>query len=132
MKILVDSDFLVALYKPDDSNHIRAKKIFKSIEGNTTLFSLNLVFQESTTVISKRMGMVHARKFFELINHLVKSRIDLDEKLEKKAWQIFLKQTKKGTSFVDCANWAALREFKLDKIASFDKAYAQNTLISMV
>lgn len=130
MKILADSDFLVALYKPDDSNHVKAKRIFKSIENDTTLFSLNLVFQESTTVISKKMGMVHAKNFFELINHLVKSRIDLNQKLEQKAWQIFIKQTKKGTSFVDCANLAVLKEFELDKIASFDKAYPKNLLLN--
>ena len=33
MKVLVDSDFLIALYKPDDSNHKKAKVLLKQIEN---------------------------------------------------------------------------------------------------
>ena len=63
MKLLADSDFLVALYKPADSNHLKAVEMFKKIEHESVLIALNLVFQESTTVVSKQMGMIDARKF---------------------------------------------------------------------
>lgn len=122
MKLLVDSDFLVALYKPDDSNNKKSKKIFKKIE-RFELYAINIVFQESTTVISKRMGMTHARKFFDSINRLINTKIDVDSYLEEESWKIFLKQTKKGTSFVDCANLAVIQRYKLDGILSFDDFY---------
>lgn len=123
MKLLIDSDFLVSLYKPDDSNHIRSTKIYRKIESETTSFALNIVFQEATTVISKRMNMYHARKFYNSINKLITTKVYLDTSLEEKTWQIFLNQTKKGTSFVDCANLATMEYYKLDGILSFDEFY---------
>lgn len=128
MKLLIDSDFLVSLYKPDDSNHIRSTKIYRKIESETTSFALNIVFQEATTVISKRMNMYHARKFYNSINKLVTTKVYLDTSLEEKTWQIFLNQTKKGTSFVDCANLAALEYYKLDGILSFDEFYKEKRI----
>ena len=123
MKLLVDSDFLVALYKPADSNHLKAIEIFKKIEHGSVLVALNLVFQESTTVVSKQMGMVDARKFFNSINKLIKEKLFLNQELEAQSWCLFFKQTKKGSSFVDCANLVAVEKYKLDGILSFDEFY---------
>ena len=119
MKLLVDSDFLISLFKPLDSNHQKASRIFKEIQNKSSLIALNLVFQESTTVISKQIGMDNARKFYEFLPELVNEQVNLNEDVEKEAWKIFLKQTKKGTSFIDCANLAVHQKFKLDGI-SFD------------
>ena len=119
----MDSDFLVALYKPDDTNHLKSTGIYKKIEHGYEFFALNIVFQEATTVISKRMDMQHARNFYESINKIILKKAYLDTKLEEKSWQIFLRQTRRGTSFVDCANLAALDYYKLDGILSFDRFY---------
>lgn len=122
MNILVDSDFFVALYKPDDANHHIATKIFRKL-GSDNLSALNIVFQEATTVISKRMNMSYAIKFHDSISRLISNEIKLDNILEENSWKIFLSQTKKGTSFVDCANLAAMEYYKLDGILSFDEFY---------
>lgn len=131
MKLLIDSDFLVALYKKEDSNHLDAVKIFKRIEGSSTLVAMNLVFQESTTVISKQMGMNDARSFFGSINKLIKEKLPLEQNLESQSWHIFLKQNKKGTSFIDCANTVAIEKYKLDGILSFDEFYPKSVRITI-
>src|SRR3989338_2189338 len=123
MKLLFDSDFLVALYKPDDSNHLKSTNIYRKIETESTLIALNIVFQEATTVISKRMNMYHARKFHDSIHKLINNIVYLDLVLEDKSWRIFLKETKKGVSFVDCANLAVCDFYKIDGILSFDEFY---------
>ena len=125
MKLLVDSDFLIALYKSDDSNHKKAVKIFKSLGKNYQFIALNLVFQESTTVISKKMGMDYAREFLAGIARLIVEKISLNQDLEIKTWKYFLQQTKKGTSFIDCANLIASQVYKLDGILSFDEFYGK-------
>lgn len=130
MKLLLDSDFLIALYKPDDSNHSDSKKIFKKIASDE-LYASNLVFQESTTVISKKMGMNDAKNFFSGITSLIRNKIELDPFLEEESWKLFLKQTKKGTSFIDCANLKTLEEYKLDKIISFDGFYSKDILFTV-
>lgn len=129
MKLGVDSDFLIALYKPLDSNHQKAVEIYKRIQNKYTLTALNLVFQESTTVISKHIGMDNAKKFYRLISKVVDEQIFLNDELEKETWRLFLKQTKKGTSFIDCANLAFCQKYKLNGILSFDDFYPKEVLI---
>lgn len=123
MKYLVDSDFLISFSSSDDSNHLKAVEIYQKIRRNCELVILNLVIQESTTVVSKRFGMNEARSFFELVNKFVDKKIKIDNKLEMEAWKVFLKQNKKGTSFIDCANLALCQKYNLDGILSFDEFY---------
>lgn len=130
MKFLVDSDFLISFSDPDDSNHKKATGIFKNLEKDRELVALNLVFQESTTVVSKKFGMDKARLFYEGINKLINTEIYLDQDSEARAWRVFLKQTKKGTSFVDCANLAVAEKYKLDGILSFDEFYPKELNVS--
>jgi|SRR3989337_135570 len=125
MKLLVDSDFLISFSDPDDSNHKKASIIFKNLETDRELMALNLVFQESATVVSKKFGMEKARLFYNRLNKLIDALIFLDQSLEEESWKVFLKQTRKGTSFVDCANLAALEKYKLDGILSFDEFYSK-------
>lgn len=130
MKLVVDSDFLIALYKPLDSNHKKAIDIYKTIQNKYTLTALNLVFQESTTVISKQIGMDNAKKFYQLISKIISEQIFINDELEKDTWKLFLKQTKKGTSFIDCANLAFCQKYKLSGILSFDDFYPGEVVFS--
>src|SRR3989344_1196775 len=116
MKYLVNSDFLIAFSDINDSNHKKASAVFKKIQKTKNLFALNLVFQESTTVVCKKFGMEIAKIFYERLGKLIDTVILLDPNLEEMSWELFLKQTKKGTSFIDCANLAALGKYKLDGI----------------
>ena len=124
MKYLVDSNILVAVYKRDDSTHERATRLVKKFHsyGNTFIVN-NLVIQESTTVISHKMGMRDANMFYQGLMDFVDEIIPVEVSVEEKAWRIFFKQTKKGTSFVDCANLAVIEHYKLDGILSFDEFY---------
>ena len=123
MKYLVDSDFLISFSTPEDSNHSKSHDIYIKLKKGTELIALNLVFQESTTVVSKRFGMQKAKLFYEMANQFIDTKILLEEGFEEEAWKVFLKQTKKGTSFVDCANLAVSQKLKLDGILSFDEFY---------
>lgn len=124
MKILYDSDALISLKVIGQPNHIKAKRILRSLKKEPIeLFCLNLCLQETATVFSKKYDQSVAKDFYYQIEKNPPIIIDLDNKLEKLAWQIFLQQTKKGTSFIDCANLAAIRLYNLDKIFSFDKFY---------
>ena len=124
MKYLVDSNILVAVYKRDDSTHERATRLVKKfhINGNTFIVN-NLVIQESTTVISHKMGMRNAKEFYQGLVNFIDETISVEALVEKKAWRIFFEQAKKGTSFIDCANLAAIEHYKLDGILSFDTFY---------
>ena len=123
-RMLLDSDFLVAVFRPTDSSHHKAQEFLQKLNHQPVeLWVINLVIQESTTVISYKMGMEEAKKFYLLAKQEINQLVEIDGVLEKTAWEIFLKQTKKGTSFIDCANLACLQTYKLNKILSFDAFY---------
>lgn len=129
-KIVLDSNVLVALIKSDDSTHAKAKEIMTRLHNEGNVFVvLNLVVQETATVISMKMGQKEAREFYEKRNSVIDQEIFLDNELEAQAWRIFVKQNKKGTSFIDCANLALMEKCKLDGILSFDKFYPKDILV---
>ena len=131
--VIVDSNVLVGLFLPDDALHKKATVLMKSLHDNDYLFAaINLVIQESATVISMRKGMQDARLFYQSLDKVIHRVVPLDDSLEKASWEVFLKQTRKGTSFVDCANLAAMEHYQISKIASFDRFYAKELLLGVV
>ena len=129
MKILVDSDFLIANFKSNDSNHKKASKLAKKFHNlGYKYYCSNLVQEESATVISKRIGMAEAKTFYNNLDNFIDRFIYFEEKFEKKAWRLFLQQNKKGTSFIDCSNVILAEEYNL-KIASFDKFYDKKFMV---
>lgn len=123
-KVLVDSDVLVAIVKRDDVHHARVRKLLKVlVEDSCELWVTNQIVSETATVISNRIGMDAVRKFYSGLDDLVTEKLFIDLGIESITWVLFLKQAKKGTSFVDCSNVVVCREYKLDKIFSFDGFY---------
>lgn len=126
MKILVDSDALFALFVAHDPHHTKAKQLFHTVSTRGAQFyTLNIVIQETATVLSHKIGQAVSLTFLKELSNLELDIIPLDDTLEQKSWEIFKKQTKKGTSFVDCANIATVEHFKMNGILSFDTFYPQ-------
>lgn len=123
MKYLVDADFLFGLFVPDDAHHVTSKRILKKYRNSIQLFVIDLVLFEVATVISYKVNQTEAVRFLDLLPKLELTKIEVRTDLEEKAWNVFRKQTKKGTSFVHCANLAMIELYKLDGILSFDTFY---------
>lgn len=124
MKILLDSDALFGLYIPDDIHHKESVRLLEECNNKEdSLFVLSSVLQETATVISYKRDHATSLRFLAHIDDLGATKLSLDEGLEDSAWKIFESQTKKGTSFVDCANIAAVEKYTLDRILSFDTFY---------
>ncbi len=135
-QILLDSDSFVAITKTADSNHQRAKKIHQQLlKQSAKYFVSNLVFSETVTVISQRLGSTFAKQFISNFQKKLVSKefnyIYINQKLEDLAVKIFKKQTSKNISFVDCTNIAIYQKYKLDAIFSFDKHYQKNGVTTL-
>ena len=125
MKVLIDADALFALYVNSDLLHQNAKDIFAQLlQSKAELYVTNLVIQEVGTIISYRLGQKSAKDFLNRIGRINVESIFVNKALTVRAWQIFKKQAKRGTSFIDCANLTIAQELKMDKIFSFDKFYS--------
>jgi predicted nucleic acid-binding protein len=129
-RYLVDSDFLIAVFRERDQNHqVAMNKLLKVQEDEVELWMSNLVRQESATVISHRVGMGAVREFMKLLEMDIHKTVYLDEKLEENSWKIFLRLTKKKSSFVDSSNLAVIDEYKLDGILAFDGFYPKSLMV---
>lgn len=129
MKLLVDSDFWFGLLVEGDVHHKESRKIFKEIvDAKVLLYCLRLVVYETATVLSYKIDQKASLLFLKKFRLLSVILIDIDEELEKRTWQIFEKQTKKGTSFIDCANLAAKEKYNIDGVLSFDRFFPRPAL----
>jgi len=129
-RALVDANVIVALYKPGDTLHNKAVEVVSRLKNDGFELNItNLVKQEIATVLSFRVGMELSRKFLKDYLVLIDREIFVDESIEEVSWQIFKKQDKKGTSFIDCANMAVIEKYKLDGILTFDEFYPKKVMI---
>lgn len=126
MRILVDADALVGIFAAHDPHHKHSTASLKYLRKmGSEVLVLNLVLQEVATVLSHKIGQKVAVKFLDEVKKLGLQMVWIDEEIERNAWEIFRRQTKKGTSFVDCANMAIVGHYKLDGIFSFDRFYPE-------
>jgi predicted nucleic acid-binding protein len=122
--VFVDSDAFVGLRLPDDAHFERATTIFSHIkEQHLPMITSSWVVAETATVLSHHAGQQEAGAFLRMIKESKFPVVHMTEALEEKAIKIFLEQTKKGTSMVDCGNIAVMGELYIDTIFSFDKVY---------
>jgi predicted nucleic acid-binding protein len=130
MRVLIDSDCLFALFIAHDPHHVMARKLFKSMSDiNAELMVTNAVIQETATVLSYKIGQKESLDFLDRFSSLKIAKLTISDGVEEQALKIFKQQTKKGISFVDCANMAVLEEYKFDGILSFDRFYKDKLII---
>ena len=121
-KVFVDSNYIIALFNPTDSNHKRAKVIAKKLEEQQTKLVLsNFIFLETVTVLSQRRGKEVASDVGALLkqDHTI-SIIMIDDLLNDAAWYIFQNVPYKNISFVDCSTIALMKTENLQRILTFD------------
>ncbi len=128
-KLLTDSDFLIALYKSNDSNNNRALKILESVGKKQCQLTFSVfVYAEVTTVLSMRVGRKTARYFMEDIENVNFDIIQNTEQLFQKSCEIFRSHRSKNVSFTDSTNIALAEIEGFDSIVSFDSHYPKNGL----
>ncbi len=85
---------------------------------------------ETATVLSHKTTHQQAVRVIQALLATDYNPVFIDEIMAKKAFNLFFSQTKKRTSFVDCANAVVMKELKIDKIFSFDEFYKNKRLQS--
>ncbi len=122
-RIVVDSNYFIALYNPNDALHEKAKEYASGLEREAvSLVVPNLVFSEIMTVLAQRRGREVAVAAGTYLRADAKvSLLHISEEVERSAWEIFQEVTRKDTSFVDCAIIAAMRAEGVSRLLTFDK-----------
>ena len=125
-KLLIDADYLVALYFTQDSGHDWSFKIAQKIEKeNTPVVISSPAFGEAVTVLSQRAGKPIAITTAEYILNNPIEIIEVTPSLRKSALKWSAQTKSKNTRFTDCINMAILDTWKSKIIVSRDKHYFQ-------
>ena len=122
MRILVDTDVLIALTKRDDSNHDKALKLFSRWK-RAEVFLSPFAIPEAVTVLSHRVSQESAIKFLRGIRTKQISQFPYSSELQLRTEKLFLEQKNQRTSWADCCNIALMQSEELDFLASFDRFY---------
>lgn len=129
ISILLDSDVFVAIAKKDDAHHQTVQRLFSILERKPVVFlASNYVFAEAVTVISRKVGHSGAVDFIKQIrspDSMVALRW-INEQIEQRALDFFLRQTSKLVSFIDCTNMALMEYYGMNAIFSFDAIYKKH------
>jgi|GEM_PF-3174847 len=128
--VLVDSDFLIALYSEHDTNHRKAHRLLEILSQNeTATLSLSIfVYSETLTVLAQRVSQKTAHFFMDDIREQgIEIIMDIHEVFEE-AENIFRSQRSKNVSFVDAVNIALMRNNHFDALLSFDHDYRKNRI----
>ena len=97
--IILDSNILIALFNPEDTQHAKAKKFMEKIQGTVVL--PEILISEICTVLSQRLTKKAADQFIDI----VKSNENIEILFLKSNFEnvlTFYQDTKKeGLSFID-------------------------------
>ncbi len=125
-KILVDANVFIALLNKDDTLHARAITLWSDLkQENRALVTLNVVASEALTVLSQRGTKALALDLAEALYGGGENDIEMiyaDRTLEERALEHFRGIRSKNSSFVDMIILAALEQYAIPGLASFDRA----------
>lgn len=121
--LMIDSNFFIALFNPDDSLHEKAQTTAQKIIHSQQSYALtNYIFLEIVTVLSQKRGKARSRT---IGNTLLQSAriIHIDEWLHQHTWSIFCNVHQKDISFVDCSTIAAMKSEGITTLLTFDAQF---------
>jgi len=131
MSVLLDTDFLVALWNPDERRHAEADSLFGALARGERgrLFVTDFIVDEAATLALRRArnpGQV--RSFLRFLLGIppaprALALLHVGPELFHRASEPFLKMATRGLSFTDCTSLEILREYRIDAIASFNAGF---------
>jgi predicted nucleic acid-binding protein len=124
MKILIDTDFIIALAKADDQNHQLALKTITKYRRAEVVLS-PFTIPEAVTVLSYRVSQDAARKLLLAIRSRQFTEVQYSDQLRRLTEKIFQSQTIKNVSWADCCNVAIMQLESPEAILSFDRFYSR-------
>jgi predicted nucleic acid-binding protein len=126
--VLLDTDFLVSLFIPEQSTHHAARSMHENIRGSK-LCILDIVLCELATVLSRKFSQKDAKKILARLREHSICMLSFGGIDTKKTWQEWFEKDKNGTSYFDCANLIMAKKIGC-KVASFDRFYPKELRVS--
>ena len=121
--ILLDASYFLALVNEKDVHHQKAKEIAERIQKEEygKILTTDHILDESISVslrkLNKEKSLILGKNIMESVPYLISHKHHLI-----KAWAYYEKTTE-NFSFTDCLSIIICLSFKIEYIATFDKAF---------
>lgn len=126
--LFVDSSAFIAIVNAGDSWHGKALELLGKIEKGDLEFkrivTSDYVIDETITRLRYSVGHKEAVEWGRniLVSNVVE-RINVDEEIFNRAWELFEKYDDKMLSFTDCASFSIMEKMGIRKAFAFDEDF---------
>jgi predicted nucleic acid-binding protein len=122
--LFVDSSAFYALADRTDKAHPEARTFLQDYEER--YFTTSLVFVESMSLLTKRLGKAAAVKAGNWIlgsEHV--HILHVDAQMQREAWRLFEGHLDKDWDMVDCSSFAFMKRHGITTAFGFDRHFTQ-------
>jgi len=120
----VDSSFWIAEAVTRDSRHADAAVLAGQLRETRAVTS-NLVLGEVWTLLSRRLGHFHARRWLDRVHGELAVVVErIDPELEEEAWTWLRRHDERPYSFVDATSFVLMRKLRIREALAFDGDFA--------
>lgn len=144
MKLLLDTNFIVAYILPEDALHDRAVKLenTEKITSSNECYVSNQIITEVVNILGQNDSVELAKDAYNMLtdsficineyeipdfnNSVLSTYKRLNRKKDKEL------KTKHRLGFTDCAIITTAKLYHLDAIVTFDKEFIKNNIIKII
>lgn len=134
-KLFVDTGYWVALLKPDDELHKKAKNINQSLTSDIVLITSEMVFVELLAAFSG-MGKQYRGRVVQLVQYAAQTPdieiIPQTTTLFQSALQLYSQRLDKNWSLTDCSSFHIMRQQNISEVLAYDKHFEQAGFIALL
>lgn len=129
-KVFVDTGAFVALRNRAEKEHAIARRTLRDlVEEKVPLFTSNLVFAETYTVLLVRVSRAEAIEWGRRLRSSESVElVRVDQDIEEDAWAILEAQSDKSYSYIDATSFALMEKEGCGEAFAFDQHFRQRGL----
>lgn len=125
--VFVDASAWVAIANRNDQNHHQSVRIYRRLLGSSTrLITTTWTAYEALTIVKSRLGFSPAERLWERINsRAVVDLLQIDQRIEKSALELFWRYEDKTWGVVDCSSLIVMKAVGCRQAFAFDRHFVE-------
>lgn len=131
MKYFVDSSYIIALIKEDDSLHEDALEFLNLLESNDCYIN-DLIINEVVTVIGNKIDLKTASNAYNLLNSIFNIVDICSIKNFNDKTMIYYEKFNTKLSFTDCSIITSMLSENIENLVSFDDGFRKVDMINLI
>lgn len=131
MKYFVDSSYIIALIKEDDSLHNKALKFLDILDSNECYIN-KLILSEVITVIGNKTDLKTASETYNILNSTFNMINDCYIKNFNEKTMLYYEKFNTKLSFTDCSIITCMESENIKNLISFDNEFKKVNSINLI